>query len=559
MNSDITLASKHVAARGDRTLIQPLIKGGLQVQLEPVLSEENGGKTGLTSDARRRTIRAMSIVQYAHNCGRHFAASLSREAQKSLGQFMSPPGIAVCMARRATQGIENTVVRLLEPAAGAGILAAAAVDELLKRETPPELVEVTLFEVDERLVPSLKRLADRMRRAAKTRGVRLTCSIRNEDFLLSKEAIQGKAVADLIIANPPYLKLNKSDPRAEAHAYAVYGQPNVYGLFLAACARLVDGEGRYCFITPRSWLNGAYFAEVRRQMLHWLHFDSLHVFESRKDHFSEDEILQEAVILWATARTGHNQPVDVQVSRSHGVTDLAEAVVTAVPFLRLVGNDEARMIALHEEHEDPFDAWTATLATYGLQVSTGPVVPFRSTEFIREHGMRSTVPLLWMQHVQPMQVRWPIQKKREHILAVAGAAWMLVPNVPMVVLRRFSPKEAARRVTAAPYSGELPGASIGLENHLNYLYRPGGTMTPEEARGFAAFLSSSLVDTHFRAIAGSTQVNATELRQLPLPPLALIQEIGRRVAGVTNLDSIDRVVTEVLLLDMVPVALQGAV
>lgn len=488
----------------------------------------------------------MSLVEYAHTCGRAFAASLSREEQKSLGQFMSPPAIATCMARRAVQGIESPVVRLLEPAAGAGILAAAAVSELLNLATPPEVIQVKLFEIDERLTPTLKRLADRMRRAAKARGVKLTCSIRHEDFLLSKEAMQGQAIADLIISNPPYLKLNKKDERAKVHAYAVHGQPNIYGLFLAACTRLVDTMGRYCFITPRSWLNGSYFAEVRRQMLHWLHFDSLHVFESRKDHFSDDEILQEAVILWASSRTEIPAPQHIQVSRSHGVVDLAEAAITAVPFDRVVGADEARMIALHEEHDDPFDAWTNTLATYGLQVSTGPVVPFRSTEFIREQHEANTVPLLWMQHVRPMQTQWPIQKKREHIQAVAGSAWMLVPNGPMVLLRRFSPKEAVRRVTAAPYSGELPGNVIGLENHLNYIYRPGGAMTVEEARGLAAFLSSALVDTHFRAIAGSTQVNATELRQLPLPPLQLIQDIGRRAINGGSLAEVDRVVSEVL-------------
>lgn len=505
------------------------------------------GVSRLTTAPGHRTIRPMSLIEYAHSCGRAFAAALERTEQKALGQFMTPPAIATCMARRAVVGFEGTTVRVLEPAAGAGILAAAAVTELLNRQTLPERIELTLFEVDERLLPSLRKLADRMRRAAKARGVRLTCSIRHTDFLLSTEAVNGKALADIIIANPPYLKLNKNDERATAHAYAVYGQPNIYGLFLAACARLVDAAGRYCFITPRSWLNGSYFAEVRRQMLHWLHFDSLHVFESRKDHFSDDEVLQEAVILWASARTAHQPPQHIELSRSYGVADLADATVTAVPFERLVGDDHARMIALHDTQDDPFATWTATLTTYGLQVSTGPVVPFRSTDYVRERGGPDTVPLLWMQHIRPMEVCWPIQKKREHMRAVADSAWMLVPNTPMVVMRRFSPKEANRRVTAAPYMGDLPGTQLGLENHLNYLYRPGGAMSVEEACGLAAFLNSALVDSHFRAIAGSTQVNATELRKLPLPPIALIESIGRRVRAGTNLPEVDQIVSEVLL------------
>ena len=126
---------------------------------------------------------------------------------------------------------------------------------------------------------------------------------------------------------------------------------------------------------------------------------------------------------------------------------------------------------------------------------------------------------------------------------------MLVPNAPMVVMRRFSPKEDARRVTCAAYGcglDRLPGDVIGLENHLNYIYRPGGRMGMHEARGLAAFLASSIVDGHFRALSGSTQVNATELRKLPLPPLAVIEEIGRNCSAKPSLEEIDVVVDRAL-------------
>jgi len=72
-------------------------------------------------------------------------------------------------------------------------------------------------------------------------------------------------------------------------------------------------------------------------------------------------------------------------------------------------------------------------------------------------------------------------------------------------------------------------------------------MTPDEARGVAAFLASSAVDAHFRALAGSTQVNATELRKLPLPPLATLIHIGERVGDNPSLPQIDEVVTAALM------------
>lgn len=116
----------------------------------------------------------------------------------------------------------------------------------------------------------------------------------------------------------------------------------------------------------------------------------------------------------------------------------------------------------------------------------------------------------------------------------------------MVVMRRFSPKEDERRVTCAAYCGRLPGHVLGLENHLNYIHRPGGRMTVSEARGLSGFLASRVVDGHVRALCGSTQVNATELRRLPLPPLQVIESIGSRLSDKPGLIEIDAVVDRAL-------------
>ena len=79
------------------------------------------------------------------------------------------------------------------------------------------------------------------------------------------------------------------------------------------------------------------------------------------------------------------------------------------------------------------------------------MVAFRAREHICETVREVTVPLLWMQHIDHMSIRWPIGKKGEYVASNGDAAWMLVPNANLVVMRRFSPKEDDRRVTAAPY------------------------------------------------------------------------------------------------------------
>lgn len=116
---------------------------------------------------------------------------------------------------------------------------------------------------------------------------------------------------------------------------------------------------------------------------------------------------------------------------------------------------------------------------------------------------------------------------------------MLLPNEPAVVLRRFSPKEDRRRVTAAAYAADLPGERVGFENHLNVVRSIERPMTIASARGLAAWLNSELVDRHLRARLGSTQVNAIELRSLPVPDMDTLAELGTRLSAAPELPEID--------------------
>jgi adenine-specific DNA-methyltransferase len=163
------------------------------------------------------------------------------------------------------------------------------------------------------------------------------------------------------------------------------------------------------------------------------------------------------------------------------------------------------------------------------------VVPFRARGLLVEApGTSPTLPLLWMQHLRGGALRWPLGpalRHPEHLRAEAPAH-LLLPNQPCVLLRRFSPKEEPRRLCAvALLPGALPGPALGVENHLNILHRPGAGMSAEEALGLATWLNSAVMDRTFRALCGHTQVNAAELRALPMPPQDRLELLGRRCQG----------------------------
>ena len=185
------------------------------------------------------------------------------------------------------------------------------------------------------------------------------------------------------------------------------------------------------------------------------------------------------------------------------------------------------------------------LSGLGLAISTGPVVPFR-TGALRREGGSGTAPMLWMQHVRPGAVCWPLGegfRKPEHIDSEAGRA-LLVPDRTYVLLRRFSAKEEARRLIVAVLErGQLPGGGPGLENHINYIHCPGGEMDRALAYGLAALLGSRLIDDFFRVQSGNTQVSATEIRALPLPEVAQLRALGAAVLaapGVADQEAVER-------------------
>jgi adenine-specific DNA-methyltransferase len=455
---------------------------------------------------------------------------------------MTPAPIARFIARGMVEGRtwRDGTLRALDPAAGSGVLAAALVEAVLALEQCPRRIELLLCEIDERMHPLLAECISDLHALCACRNVELDARVEGGDFLLSPIALAREAVVDVVIANPPYFKLARRDARCLAHPQAVHGQPNIYALFMAVCARLLRAGGAFGFITPRSWTNGLYFRAARTQLRASLSIDGLHLFDSRQAHFKSDSVLQEALITWGTAGRAQG---DVRFSSSHGAHDLERARTILHPAATVLGHEAASPIVLPADPAQPdLSLWPLRLTDLGLKVVTGPVVGFRAARHLRRSAERNTVPLLWMQHVRRMSVTWPRGHRTENIEHNAESAWMLLPNEPCVLLRRFSPKEDVRRVCAAAYVGDLPGAFIGCENHLNVIRGGERPLSPPAALGLAAYLNSSVVDAYLRQRLGSTQINAVELRELPLPDLATLQALGQSLPDPLTLDDVDAAV-----------------
>jgi adenine-specific DNA-methyltransferase len=150
---------------------------------------------------------------------------------------------------------------------------------------------------------------------------------------------------------------------------------------------------------------------------------------------------------------------------------------------------------------------------------------------LRKKASANTAPLLWMHNVRPFLTQYPPKNgKPTHIEVCEKSMRLLVPAKRYVLLKRFTAKEEKRRLVAGIMeASDSYSEWVGLENHLNYVYRKGADLTKAEAFGLAAFFNSFLVDRYFRAISGNTQVNATEIRAMPMPDQRRLAQIGEEV------------------------------
>lgn len=498
---------------------------------------------------------------YADRLGMIYASGVSAEHKKSRGQFFTPTPIARLMASYSTS--RGASVSILDPGCGTAILTSALAEHLAKNKSLREL-HLTAYETDVNLISFSERSLAYLKQWLSDRGIVLSYILCVDDFVLQHSKKNSESgLFDIIISNPPYFKLTKDDERAQAAKNVASGQSNIYSAFMAIAAQQLRNRGEIIFITPRSFASGNYFKSFREYFFSTVDIENIHLFVSRKDTFGRDSVLQETVIMKGRKCKGNAHKHKIALSSSHGVKDIEKPSIKIYEASELIDfNTKEKMLHLPTTAEEErvirlFKSWDGSLQKYNIQVSTGPVVAFRSQQFIYEKYRNGTVtlaPLIWLHNVNKMMLEWPLEKpaKGQYINITAGSKTLLLPNKDYIFLRRFSTKDDKSRLIAAPYfSRTTKAAFIGVENKVNYIYRPDGKLEKEEIVGLCALLNSNLFDTYFRTFNGNVNVSATELREISLPPHEQIKYIGKTIIDTNDFSTtyINELINEIFELN----------
>lgn len=469
-------------------------------------------------------------------------ASVTDRAHKSaLGQFMTPTLTANFMAslfRDATGPI-----RLLDAGAGLGALSSAVIERWRAANLEGMPLSVTAYELDDRLRLHLQETLDHFA------DEHVRVDVRSGDYMAdaARSIERGETPYTHAILNPPYKKIGvDSDARASCQRVGLT-VVNLYAAFVGLALLQLEVHGQLVAIIPRSFCNGPYYKPFRQWILDHASIRHVHVFESRTQAFKDDAVLQENIIF-LLERGAKQSEVVVSTSSDDTFTDVRERTV---PFKAVVKPNDTDIffhvaLASAEGALETAPNVNARLEDLDVSVSTGPVVSFRTREHLVQTTTEGTVPMLYPAHFKGPVVQWPIEnfKKANAIVRNADTQRWLYPGGTYVVVRRMSSKEEKKRVNAALVSGAALDnpAFIGLDNGLNVLHSHKQPLDEALAWGLLVFLNSSAVDQHFRRFNGHTQVNATDLRNIPYPPRAALTTLGEWARSAEDISqaSIDR-------------------
>ena len=466
----------------------------------------------------------MELLNKAYKKTTSFVESRSKDERKQYGQFFTSSQTAKFMASLFSIDLNKSSLRILDAGAGTGLLTIALLSNLRERGYNGQLTAIC-YENDDKVIPILKENLDNLRES-----IGIEYEIRDSNYILSQHFYDEEGVFqddtnlyDMIVGNPPYLKIPKDAPEAKAMPSVCYGAPNLYFLFWAMGIQNLKQDCELVYIIPRSWTSGAYFEKFREYLFHNCVITDIHIFGSRDKVFDGESVLQETMII--KVKKTHVKPKFVVVSSSttSNFDNLEyfkvnyEIVVAPNQFVFLVTNNKESAVLSR------INKLQCTLPSAELPMRTGIIVDFRTQEVLRNAPEDNSYPLFYCQHIKDGKVVWPVGREAEYI--VTDRKGYLQENTDYLFVKRFTAKEEKRRLQSGIYLKDEHSDFdyISTQNKINYIK----CGSPEIAYGLFVLFNSSLYDSYYRILNGSTQVNSTEINQMPIPVREVIQQMGR--------------------------------
>lgn len=481
----------------------------------------------------------MNMIDYVYQRTSEYIDRMPKSLRKKYGQFFTSPETAVFMAGLFVVPQQKSI-SILDPGAGSGILSAALIERL---QNEPQIEEISLvcYENDSNI---LELLSSNLAWLSNNSDKKISYQIIVDNYILSQENDYNYTIEenpnprkfDMVIGNPPYMKVSKDAMEALAMQDVCYGAPNMYFLFASMSLFNLRDDGEMVYIIPRSWTSGAYFKKFRQVFLKMGALEHIHLFVSRDKVFEKESVLQETIII--KIKKTEVKPDSISISTTQNNRDFAEKTVFKAPYSTVVNGEESYVyLVTNEEEADTLktlNKFNDTLPSIGLRMKTGLTVDFRNRDALRDNEEEKAVPLFYSQHIQNGKVVFPVGKENEYI--VTEQSGLLQKNTNYLFVKRFTAKEEKRRLQCGVYlARKHPGyTKISTQNKINFIC---GLRDLSECvvYGLYVMFNSTLYDSYYRILNGSTQVNSTEINAMPVPSMSVIEAMGKDLIRVRDM------------------------
>jgi len=463
---------------------------------------------------------------------------IDKDVKKKLGQFYTPTKIVEKMVFdvRDELKILSEQDLIVDPACGTGVFAVEILKQMNKFLSFDKLLNFAennlyAFDVNPFSIVAtklsilnilLKFVSDDEKKKTLVLNLPKLKNIQWKNTIVEKDENKFS----IILGNPPYFKLDsKSLKNIEGYESIIYGQPNIYSLFVHWGIEHLKSNGTMSFIVPQSIRSGLYFKKLREEMKELRIKSILHI-DSRQNIFDRAE--QAVLIIRLQNSPVRNSKTKIQfVNGSQRV--LSEFSISRSKLMMNEDNNYMFVINKKAEMYDLFEKvgnnGTTLSATDSLFKFSNGLFVWNQHKDILSDSSEVAIPIIYGGDIQPVKFNFIDSWSNEERKSYAKITDKTKPYVltgKRLLVQRTTNFEKDIRLKACLISDDFlrKHEEYFLENHVNFLCCNSGKeeiISDEILYYYLGLLNSKLLNYVFISKSGNTQVSANELNLLPYP------------------------------------------
>ena len=346
--------------------------------------------------------------------------SLSKPIKKAQGIYFTPQSIIGGLITKVLPHLSNpTNINILEPSCGSCEIVKA-LDDLLSG------ISITGIEVNSEIYSEITKLTFKNQ-----------VNLLHSDFM----SYNSDILYDLIIGNPPYFVCKKESIPAKYAEY-ITGRPNIFGLFIIHSLQLLNPNGILAFVIPKSFLNSAYYANIRNYIKKTCDIISIEDYEAVNDFIDTDQSTFGLIIK--------------KLEKERLMIETLNCPYSLMLNSNYIFTPNAQLLSSYFEN-------ATTIKEMGLSVKTGTIV-WNEHKDLLTHDELNTILLYNTNVTNDNKIKLTTFKNEEkaQYINVEGS------TDPIIVVNRGN-GNASYNFKYALIEKLMP---FVVENHLNMIYSP---------------------------------------------------------------------------------------